>query len=175
MATNPVPSVLINAKIYNEGKELMGAGTVELPDLEFMTETVSGLGMGGEIDLPVLGHFQSLTMSVSWNTVSKQSVSLLAPRTHALVIYASIQDWDTGGGTFAPAPVRVMVQATPKKSGVGKFEVGKKMEPGNEFELTFIKMSIGGEEVLEIDKLNMICRINGVDYLADVRTHLGMA
>ena len=45
--SNPIPSTLINAKLYNEGREMLGAGTVELSDLEFMTESVSGLGMAG--------------------------------------------------------------------------------------------------------------------------------
>jgi len=67
------------------------------------------------------------------------------------------------------------VKGAPKKSGVGKFEPGKKMEPGNDFEITYIKMSIGGAEVLEIDKKNLIHRINGVDHLETVRAHLGMA
>lgn len=174
MATNPIPSVLINAKIYNEGKELMGAGTVELPDFEFMTESATGLGLAGEIDMPVLGHFKALTMSIKWNSVCDNAVALLAPKAHQLAIYGSVQDWDTGNGTFAPTGVKVTVKATPKKSGVGKFEPGKKMEPSTEFELTYVKMSLAGEEKLEIDKINFICRIDGTDYLSDVRGQLGM-
>lgn len=174
MATNPIPSVLINAKIYNDGNELMGAGTVEFPDFEFMTESAAGLGLAGEIDIPVLGHFKSLTMKVKWNSVCEQAVTLLAPKAHQLAIYGSVQDWEVNSGTFAPVPVRIMVKATPKKSGGGKFEPGKKMEPETEFELTYVKMSINGGEMVEIDKINFICRIGGVDYLADVRGHLGM-
>lgn len=174
MATNPIPSVLINAKIYNEGKELMGAGTVELPDFEFMTESASGLGLAGEMDMPVLGHFKSLTMSIKWNSVCDNAVALLAPKAHMLSIYGSVQEWDTGGGTFAPSAVKVTVRATPKKSGVGKFEPGKKMEPSTEFELTYVKLSLGGEEKVEIDKINFLCRIDGTDYLETVRSQLGM-
>lgn len=174
MAGNPIPSVLINAKIYDSGKELMGVGNVEMPDFEYMTESVTGLGLAGEIDMPVLGHFGSLTMSVAWNSVCEQAVSLLAPKTHQLAIYGSVQNWATESGAFEPQGVKVVVHATPKKSGVGKFEPGKKMEPSSEFELTYVKMSIGGEDILEIDKFNFLCRINGKDYLADVRQQLGM-
>lgn len=174
MSGNPIPSVLINAKIYNEGKELLGAGSVEFPTFEFMTESVTGMGLAGEIDIPVLGHFKSMTMSVTWNTVCEQAVELFAPRTHKLAIYGSIQKWDTGAGTFAPAPVKVLVQGTPKISGVGKLEPAKKMDAKTDFELTYVKMSIGGGEMVEIDKLNFICRIDGTDYLSGVRGHLGM-
>lgn len=76
-------------------------------------------------------------------------------------------------GTFGPVACRVSCLATPKKSGIGKFEPGKKMEPESEFELTYIKMSIGGKEVLEIDKINFIANIGGTDYLQTVRSQLG--
>jgi len=174
MSSNPIPSVLINAKIYSKGSELMGAGTAEFPDFEYMTESVSGLGLAGEIDLPVLGHFKNLGMSIKWNSVCENSVKLLAPTAHDLTIYGSVQNWRSSDGTFAPTGVKVTVRATPKKSGVGKFEPGKKMEPSSEFTLTYVKMSIGGKEILEIDPINFLCRINGTDYLSEVRSQLGM-
>lgn len=174
MASN-IPSVLINAKIYGEdGNEMLGVGQVELPDFEYMTESMGGFGVAGEIDVPVLGQFGSMTMTVSWNTVCDGAVNLLAPKTHSFVIYASLQEWNTKDGKFEPTPVKVQVRATPKKSGVGKFEPGTKMEPESEFEVSYIKLSMGGSAKLEIDKLNFICVVNGVDYLETVRSHLGM-
>ena len=38
----------------------------------------------------------------------------------------------------------------------------------------FVTLTIDGKEVLEIDKYNYICKINGKDYLKDVRTALGL-
>lgn len=174
MVNNPIPGVLINAKIYNDGREQMGVGKVQLPDFEYLSESLTGLGLAGEIDMPVLGHFGSLTMSLNWNTVCEQAVSLLAPKTHRLTLYGSVQNWATESGAFEPRGVKVAVHAIPKKSGPGSFEAAKKTEPASEFELTYVKMTIGGKEILEIDKFNFICRINGKDYLSDVRQQLGM-
>lgn len=173
MSMQAIPSTLINAKVYDTGKTLLGMGDVELGDLEFMTESIAGLGIAGELDLPILGHFKSLTIKMKWNSVCPEAMTLLAPKAHQLSIYASIQNWQYDEGNFAPVPCRVSVRATPKKSGIGKFEPGKKMEPESEFELTYIKMSINGEDVLEIDKINFICMIKGTDYLATVRSQLG--
>lgn len=169
-----IPGVLINAKVYDEGKELLGAGNVQLPDFEVMTDSLSGLGIAGEVDLPVIGHFKSMAMSITWTSVCKDALAMLAPRAHALAIYASVQNWDAVSGTFAPTPVRVQVRATPKKTGVGKLEPGKKTEPTTDFELTYIKVSLGGQELVEIDKINFLCVVDGVDQLAEVRAHLGM-
>ncbi len=172
MAQN-IPHVIINASVYNEGRELLGVGTVELPDFEFMNESVSGLGIAGELDLPVMGHFKSLTMSVKWNSVTEKAVELLAPQAHSLSIYASVQSWNADAGKFVPVPVRVNVRTMPKKSGIGKFEPGKKMEPETELEIVYVKMSINGQQILEVDKINFICNISGTDYLAEVRSQLG--
>lgn len=173
MAASAIPSVLINAKVYNSGKNMLGIATAELGDLEFMNESVTGLGIAGELDLPVLGHMKDLTLKLKWNSTCEDAVELLEPKSHNLAIYASIQQWEYDEGKFSPAPCRVNCRAIPKKGGVGKFEPGKKMDPESEFELTYLKISVGGKEIVEIDKVNFICKIKGTDYLANVRSQLG--
>ena len=170
---NTVPSVLINAKVYNAGKVLLGQADCELGDFEYMTESVTGLGLAGEIDLPVIGHFKSLTLKLKWNTLCPEAIELMEPKAHQLQIYASIQNWEADDGTFSPVPCRVNCKATPKKGGAGKFEPGKKMEPESEFEMTYLKMQVNGKGIVEIDKISMICNINGTDYLSTVRSQLG--
>ena len=43
-----------------------------------------------------------------------------------------------------------------------------------EFELPYYKLELDGKLQAEIDKYNYICKINGVDYLASVRSDLGV-
>lgn len=57
---------------------------------------------------------------------------------------------------------------------LGKVSVGKATDSKKEFAVDYLKVEYDGEEVLEIDKLNMICKIKGVDYLADLRAAMGM-
>jgi phage tail tube protein FII len=40
--------------------------------------------------------------------------------------------------------------------------------------VVYISVSIDGKKVLEIDKFNYICIIDGEDYLKDVRKALGI-
>lgn len=174
-ASNIIPDKLINAKIYNAGKnELMGTADAELPSLEFMTEAISGLGLAGEMETPVVGHFKSLPFKFKWNTINELALTLLQTKTHHLDVHASIQRYDTGTGEMVSQPVKTVLRGLPKKVGLGKLEPGKKMDPETELECSYIKMWINGDEVLEIDKFNFICKIMGEDMLADVRQHLGM-
>ena len=79
-----------------------------------------------------------------------------------------------GTGKLASKPVKVVLRGLPKKVGLGKLEPAKKMDPDVELECVYLKVWIDGEVVLEIDKFNFICNINGEDVLASVRRDLGM-
>ncbi|MDR1885746.1 MAG: phage major tail tube protein [Synergistaceae bacterium] len=52
---------------------------------------------------------------------------------------------------------------------------GTGSDNSNELECTYIKVWIGGKEVIELDKVNYIHRVHGVDYLESVRRDLGKA
>ena len=151
--TGGIPAVLTNAKIYRDGIDLLGVASVELPDFEYLTESLTGLGISGEMDIPVAGQFKALPLKIKWNVPTASATSLLEAVGHYLEARGSIQQLDPGTGTFEPA---------------------KKMESESELELYYLKLSIDGTELVEIGKFDFICRINGVDVLADVRNHLGM-
>lgn len=43
--SNQMPERLVNFKVYNSGNDLLGIATVDLPELEAMSDTVSGAGI----------------------------------------------------------------------------------------------------------------------------------
>lgn len=106
--------------------------------------------------------------------MNENAVTLLAPKTHQLDVRASVQKFDAGNGEFGTDAVKLVARTVPKKFGVGKTEPGKKMDSETELEVNYLKLSQGGKELVEIDKLNFICTIAGTDYLAQVRGDLGM-
>lgn len=171
---NPIPEKLINFRVYTDGNDLIGAADVELPDLEYITETISGAGVAGEVDSPVIGHFKSMSLKLKWRTFNAGAVKLMGAKAHPLDLRGSIQRYDAGSGEYAAMPMKVVMRGMPKKAGLGKFEMGKPMDNESEFEVVYLKVWLDGTEVLEIDKMNFICRINGTDALADVRKHLGL-
>ncbi|MCL2791076.1 MAG: phage major tail tube protein [Desulfobulbus sp.] len=173
-SANRIPDKLINAKVYYQGStELLGTANAELPSLEYITEALSGLGIAGEVETPVMGHFKDLGFKFNWNVTNKQAISLLAPTTHHLEVYGSIQHHDAGSGELISESIKVVLRGMPKKVGTGKMEPAKKMEAETELSCSYIKMWMEGDEVLEIDKFNFICRIMGKDYLEQVRKDLG--
>lgn len=61
-----------------------------------------------------------------------------------------------------------------KKLDPGKLTVMESQEASTEHEVYYLKAYFSGIEVLEIDKYNFIYKVNGTDYLEDVRNALGM-
>lgn len=173
-SSNLIPAVLTNARVYKNGAAQLGVATVEMPDFEFMTESMSGLGIAGELDMPVQGHFKGMSLKLKWNTTTNDAISLLEMESHQLDIRGNIQKHDAGTGKFVDEAIKVLVKGAPKKVGVGKFEPGKKMDPETELEITYIKIWQGGKELVELDKLNFIFRVLGVDKMAKIRANLGM-
>ena len=53
-------------------------------------------------------------------------------------------------------------------------EPAKTMDGETELEVTYLKLWINGVEQMEIDKLNLICNIQGTDLLQVLRINLGM-
>ena len=172
--TNKVPERLINFRVYNEGNDLLGIATVDLPSIEAMSDTISGAGISGEAETPVLGHFGSMTTTFSWRTIEKSAMVLNQQKAHAVEIRGSQQIYDAANGTYSTTPIRVSMRIVPKNVTLGTFEVGATTDTEQEFEVTYLKVLVNGDETVEIDKFNFIARFNGEDALAGVRKDLGL-
>jgi P2 family phage contractile tail tube protein len=170
-----IPEKLINFKVYLDDMDLLGAADLELPSLEYMTETHSGSGIAGEVDTPVLGHIGSIQLNITFRTWTKRLTSLSAPKTHLITARGSLQRYDAGSGALVPKPLKVVMQGLVKKAGLGKFEPGKQQDNEYEVEVVYLKVQLDGDDQIEIDKYNHIFRIEGEDYLKDVREHLGVS
>ncbi len=169
-----VPEKLINFRVYMNGDDLVGISDVTLPKLEAITETVKGAGIAGEIDSPTIGHFGSMELELNWRTLLKTNVILAKPTGVDLDLRGAIQMNDSATGTLKSVPAKVVVRGLPKSTDLGKLEMGATTDTKNTIEVTYIKVTIDGSDVFEVDKYNYICTIDGTDDLSDVRTALGL-
>ena len=169
-----IPDKLTNFKIYDRGRDMLGTVDVVLPNFQYMTESMSGAGIAGEIDSPTPGHFQSLTSTINWRTVTAENLVLLAPETHHFDARGNISFYDEGTGSYIDRPVRAVMRGLPKGLTAGTLGVSVQTGTSIELELLFVMLSVNNRRLVEVDKLNFICFINGVDYLAAQRRNLGM-
>lgn len=171
--SNIIPEKGINFAVYYDGEDLLGAAEGELPNLEAMSEEVKGAGIAGKFDSITLGHFDSMKLSLTWRNTTEAFVKLAHQKTHELALYAAQQDYDAGLGEYKERKVHVFVKAIPKTLNIGKLAVASMTDTKTEFEVLYMKVEINDKERIEVDKLNYIFKVDGVDYLAGVRAALG--
>lgn len=171
---NNIPERLINYNVYGDGNTMYGVATVDLPEIEVMSETVTGAGLAGEVESPTLGQYGSMTTTLSWRTIERDAVELCAPGAHKIDVRGSQQVYDAASGTYNTVPVRVTMRIVNKTFSLGTFEPGATTDTEQEYEVLYLKMWIDGKEVVEIDKYNYIVKFNGKDVLAGVRKDLGL-
>ena len=165
ISNNYIPEKINDANAYLDGTRMIGvAASVDLPEVNMKTGTVEGFGVGGEIDSPTIGQ------EVQFNTLYSSAVDMLNPLTVVnLTFRAAQQVYDkTGGYDFKG--LRVVEMGRVKKFKPGKIEKSEGMEATVTLELTYIMIEVDGEQLIEIDKLNGVYKVKGVDMLAKVRS-----
>ena len=110
---------------------------------------------------------------MNFRSVTKAAIRLLEPRNHQIDLRASQQVWDSGAGRFKQSHVKHVLMVTPTKYSPGKLAPASPAESSGEYAVTYFATYIDGVKIMEIDILNFIFFVNGVDYLEDVRKALG--
>lgn len=175
MQNGQIPEKLANYLLYEDGKRNESAVVdVDLPDIQFLTENISGAGILGEIESVTAGHTGPLVTTINIRTVKDNDFILLEPRAYTLELKAGLQSYDQTAGKINYHKYSVLMKGVPKGIKLGKASVGKPTDSSREFAVNYLKIELDGKEMLEIDKINMIFKVNGTDLLADLRAAMGM-
>ena len=75
-----VDQAVINFACYEDAKDFLGLASVTLPDVDFIVATVSGAGIAGNVEAPIIGHMNAMTAQLKFRTFSAESLKLLEPR-----------------------------------------------------------------------------------------------
>ena len=171
ISNNYIPEKINEYNAYLDGTKMIGvAASVTLPEVNMKTSTVSGVGVNGELDSPTIGQFESMEQEIQFNTLYSSAMDMLSPlSTVNLTLRASQQVYDKQGG-YNFKGLRVVEIGRVKKFNPGKVEKGEAMEATVTLELTYLMIEVDGQQLLEVDKLNGIYKVNGTDMLAGVNS-----
>jgi P2 family phage contractile tail tube protein len=164
---NPIPEKVINYNAYDDTEKLVGVtGEITLPNLEAMSETISGAGILGEYDSASAGHFGAMAIDITFRTLFEKSFSLLANSGRPLILRAAQQSYDVASGKVQYRGLKITLKGPPKGLNLGKIGVGAATETTNTMEVLYIKIEEDGKVLLELDKLNYIYILDGEDQLS---------
>lgn len=167
-----IPKTQKDFHLSADGRSYLGLiQNFEAPKLTKVMETLLNGGMLGktEIDMGLD------TMTCSW-TASEHNATMIAlfgitdPQGVLLRVAVAVEN----GSPSTAEPVEYLVRGVVKEMDDGTTEVQKKTEVKYSMTLSYYKKSINGVPVLEIDTLNYVYNINGVDQMAARRAALGI-
>ena len=169
-----LPRKLKHMNLFNEGESYMGvASSVTLPKLTRKFEAWRGAGMDGiaKVDmgmgddgLPLdwaLGGID-LTVLKQYGAVSANSIGLR---------FAGSYQQDDTGDTIA---VEVVVRGRHEEIDMGEAKPGEDTEHKIITACTYYKLTIDGQEIIEIDTMGMISKVDGKDMLEEHRKNIGL-
>ena len=84
-----------------------------------------------------------------------------------LTLRAAQQVYDKTGG-YAFKGLRIVMGGRVKEFNPGTVKKGDAMDAETTLELTYYMIEVDGEQVVEVDKLNGVYKVNGSDMLAGI-------
>ena len=168
-----ISETIINSAIYEGSTEYRGIADVTLPDISQLTAEISGAGISGNYTSSIIGHIESMKMTFTFRTITDETYKLATPGAHTLDIRVPQQKRSTGTGAIGIQNIKHTVIASPIKLSLGKIAPASTADASGEYAVSYFASYVDGVKVLEIDPINYIFIMNGVDYLKEVRAALG--
>ncbi len=165
-----IPRVLKNFSLFVDGRGLAGTvQTLTLPTLTTKMEEFRGGGMDAPVELDMgMEKLEGTFELAEYNPDIIALFGLASAETRLTARGAMRRD-----GENAVAAV-VNMTGSIKELDPGDWTAGDMATGTFGYSLRYFKLTVDGRDLVEIDKVNMIRRINGVDQLESIRTAIGV-
>lgn len=163
-----IPEKINNFNVYLDtvkaANRIIGVtDEVTLPNFECMTETLSMAGMGGEIDSPVAGQFQSVTIEIPFSNITTKMLELASDDSKAIIMRAAQEVVDDSTNKKSYKGIVITVRGMTKSVNYGNLKKGGYGNPSITKEVTAFKAVYDGKTLTDINKWSTKCIMNGVN------------
>jgi len=167
-----LPKKLKYLNLFNDGNSYLGlVSSLTLPKLTRKLQNYRGGGMSGSVAVDFGLDDDALTLEWSIGGLDELVLQQWGSTSDIPLRFAgSLQRDDTGD----VSAVEVMMRGRHKEFDFGEYKQGEDTETKVATQCTYFKLTIDGKELIEIDTVNMVEVVNGVDRLAEHRTALGL-
>lgn len=167
-----LPRKLKNFNVFNDGNSYMGqVAEVNLPKLTRKMEEWRAGGMNAPIKTD-LGN-EALSMECTYGGIMRQILEQYGSLKHDGVQLRFAGAYQSDDSDM-PDAVEVVVRGRHSEIDPGSSKAGDDTAFKVVTEISYYKLTINGEDVIEIDIMNMVEKIKGVDLLAKQRKAIGM-
>lgn len=137
----------------------------ELPGVALQTADVQAMGT---LSLPLLGLLDDMTLKITKIGIDR-GFAEMAKLEKMEMEFRWIQDKINEGGAVAHQGCKAFLNVIPQEIPGVSVELGSASELELTYTVTRYQLFVNGVEILLIDRLNQILRINGKDYMSDIK------
>lgn len=166
------PSKLKDLMIFNSGRAYIGqAVSATLPKLTRKLEEMRAAGMDSPIKVDMGGEAMEFEFSCAgpMRDVLRQ-YGVMKANAVMLRFVGAYQDDSTGVIT----PIEITVRGRHEEIDMGDAKLGEDTEFKSKMSLAYYRLDWNGTTEIEVDPMNMVLTVGGVDRLADRREALGI-
>jgi len=167
------PQAYINFELYEDSVNLLGIAKVTLPNVTFLTQTVSGAGIAGNVEAVLAGMVDAMSTTINFLSATDAAVALASPKAHNIDLRVASQYWNTTSVEKDVQADKYVMVVIPKTTTPGSVAPAAQADASGEYTVNYYAAYKNGKKLWEIDPYNQICEIDGVDYLAPVRKAMG--
>ena len=151
------------------GTKLLGLATVTMPNLEAITENVTGAGIMGELKIVSRGHMSALTFTMNFRALLDETLDFVHSKSYNFDLRSAQGFEDNTSYERGTAKERYSVIGPVTTINHGNRGPHSPWEASIAMAVRRLEHFMDGEQVRELDILNGIHRVRGVDVYADVR------
>lgn len=167
-----IPMKMNNFNVFEGSDRLLGLAKATLPKFTYKKETIEGAGIAGSVDVVIDGHFEAITFEMDFRNIDSQNCSF-TPKAKDYTLKGSLQLYDSSAREYKNVPLVMEFRMQMQEIDTGNAEVGKGSGAKVKFNVIAVKIFIDGKEVRHADPFMMIDAIDGIDYLAEIRSQSG--
>ncbi len=167
-----LPAVLKNYNVFVDSDSYAGtAKTIELPEIVKKTEEYRDAGMIGDSDLDM--GFEKMESTITYTGVDSRHFAQLAKCGVSDLPIRYVGAYERQD--ICKHVIReVYMRGSLKEFQLGEMELGSINEQELLYGVTYLKVVDNGVQLCEIDFVNGICILGGVDKTSEINSLLGL-
>lgn len=160
MAWQDKKNAVLADTCYCDNKLAAQDVSVSLPAVNFLTTEVNAMG---SMDVVLAGLIEAMEATITKIGLDVGLGSMLTPTKHNYE-FRWAQNVLKSDGTSEPEGCKAFITGVPKGVPATGLEIGSNIESEISISCTRYQLFCAGKEILCVDRLSQICRINGTDY-----------
>jgi len=139
-----------------------------LPGISLMTADVQAMGT---MSVPIVGLLEHMELSITKIGID-QGLGQMSKLEKQNFEFRWVQDVVRSDGSTKPEGCKAFVRTMPGQMPEIGVEIGNATEGEIKYGVTRVQIYVGGKEIVLVDRLSQILRVNGKDYMKSIKSML---